>query len=275
MSEVLFFLYSKYSPSCSRVMPSMHQLAAHYTIHFVDIDHPQTRQRLRKTDIKTVPCIIVKTPKQLDVVEAPGIPKLLGALNRLVAERNNMSAQMMYQPPPPPPPPMVSSIIDPSLVNQQQKQDVSFASSMNSRLQPQQISGPPPPMPAVTNQIVNNQGQPSAIASAAAMANEHHQMMAPQQTQLAAFQDPLAAGGMPPPQAPSAGGFAGGSMIDGGAAVGGNTFSTDGAYTPDMINGGQSQTGMRMDTQQPSVVLSKMQQMARERELEEQQYNRR
>lgn len=269
-TEVLYYLYSKYSQSCTQLMPTMHRLASNYTIHFIDIDHPQTRMRLRRTDIKSVPCVIVKTDRQLDVVEARGIPQLVNILQHMAQQREAPPPVVPQQPQQT----MISSIVDPALVAPQAKQDMSYSSSLNSRLQPTVVSGPPPPQPAITTQIVANQGQPSAIASAHMMANQHHQ-----QTLLSSqpFADPLAMQQQQQqqqqyqPQAPQqqpASGFAGATFID-DVQPKGATFSASGALTPDQITGG-STSQMRMDPQNNHTV-SESQRMAREREMADQQ----
>ena len=275
-SDELYFLFSKYSRSCSSLMPKIHQLAASFTVHFVDIDHPQTRQKLMRTDIRTVPCIIVKTDRQLDVVEARGIPKLLGILQGVAQQRQQAALQYSQQSmmaPPVQQQPLVSTIVDPSLatVPHLQKEDLSYGQSLNSRLQPTVVSGPPPPQPAITNQIVS--GQTSATTSAQAMANQHHQQTLMQQP----FADPLIQQqpqqgfqGQPPQQQQ---GF--GSVIDDSVLQqpAGNTFSSSGFYTPDQITGGGS--SQIRDAQQASKVHSEMQRMAREREQADLQYNQR
>lgn len=262
MDVPLYFLYSKYSNACKTFLPVIQQLQPHFSITFVNIDHPESRQRLAKTPIKTVPSILVETPSQIMILENKELQDFVQKLFTLVQQQQQQPHQQQFQPPPPN---QVSTIVDPSLsVAPQPTADLSFGSSLNSRLQPQQISGPPPPQPIISNQINSNQQQ-SASLSGQAMANQHMQQMTnvpppqqQQQTTMIAGQQVLDESIMYQP-----------------AAVPqqpvGNTFSTEGFYTPDQItgNGASRNDGPQ---QKSSQIKSAAELAMRERELADQQF---
>ena len=135
MTETLFFLFSAHSQACKQLFPIIQNLSKHLTIHPVDIDHIDVRQKVTLTDIKTVPCIVVQTSEKIMVLENS---ELADFIQRIVG-----MVQASQQPPPQQTQLQTTSLVSPEdsappLLN------MSYTSSVNSRLQPVEFSSPPP-----------------------------------------------------------------------------------------------------------------------------------
>ena len=135
MTETLFFLFSAHSQACKQLFPIIQNLSKHLTIHPVDIDHIDIRQKVTLTDIKTVPCIVVQTSEKIMVLENS---ELADFIQRIVG-----MVQASQQPPPQPPQLQTTSLVSPE-DSAPDSLNMSYTSSVNSRLQPVKFSSPPP-----------------------------------------------------------------------------------------------------------------------------------
>ena len=127
MPETLFFLFSSQSPACKQLSPTVQNLSNFLTIIPIDIDHPDVRQKISLTDIKTVPCIVVQTDDKIMVLENH---ELTNFLHRIIGM---VQASQQQAPSPPQQQVQATSLVNPA---EPLKQDMSFTASVNSRLQP-------------------------------------------------------------------------------------------------------------------------------------------
>jgi hypothetical protein len=142
MTETLFFLFSAHSQACKQLFPIIQNLSKHLTIHPVDIDHIDIRQKVTLTDIKTVPCIVVQTNEKIMVLENT---ELADFIQRIVG-----MVQASQQPPPQPPQLQTTSLVSPE-DSAPASLNMSYTSSVNSRLQPVEFSSPPPQEASLTS----------------------------------------------------------------------------------------------------------------------------
>ena len=152
MTETLFFLFSAHSQACKQLFPIIQNLSKHLTIHPVDIDHIDIRQKVTLTDIKTVPCIVVQTEEKLMVLENH---ELADFIQRIVG-----MVQASQQPPPQPPQLQTTSLVSPE-DSAPDSLNMSYTSSVNSRLQPVKFSSPPPPEAAPAQNFMMIEDIPS------------------------------------------------------------------------------------------------------------------
>ena len=152
MTETLFFLFSAHSQACKQLFPIIQNLSKHLTIHPVDIDHIDIRQKVTLTDIKTVPCIVVQTSEKIMVLENS---ELADFIQRIVG-----MVQASQQPPPQPPQLQTTSLVSPE-DSAPDSLNMSYTSSVNSRLQPVKFSSPPPPEAAPAQNFMMIEDIPS------------------------------------------------------------------------------------------------------------------
>lgn len=283
MSETYYFLYSKYSVACNQIMPIVKGFSNYINISPIDIDDKQTRSKLAKTVIKTVPAIIVHAPDRIYVLERQELQAFLQRINTLINSQvqqqqqllaANAGTNLM--------PTQVQSIAPPpNAAAPVQNEAMSVTASINSRLAPQLITSPAPPPPALTTQV--NSGQTSVVANAqmqqqqratastnpmeAAAQAEAALQAATQQTQMQQTQ-------MQPFQQMISNDV---QIIDDSALMGeGSTFTTDGAYTPEMIGSGSSANrAVGNHDQRSSAMKSQAEQWMKERDEADKQYQQR
>lgn len=147
--DTLYFLFSKYSESSQKLFTYVRDLATHIHILPVQIDDPETRSKVVKTAIKTVPCIIAQTADEVKIYEGQNLLELLKNLANMVQNNQVQAAPQEDQGLTSLESVPVQSIAPPPNTIPQD----SFTASVNARLTPQQFNSPPPAQPMLTNQI--------------------------------------------------------------------------------------------------------------------------
>jgi hypothetical protein len=242
-SQLIYFLYSKYSVVCTQMMPTIKSLHPYFNIIPVEIDDPMTRTKVMRANINTVPCVLLQTPSQLMTFEGQ---KLLDFIQNLVGMVQARQQPVVTQTTAVTNPNnLVQSIVDPAtIVAPPAAPSLNVVDSMNSRLQPQVISSPPPPSPILTNQIQQS-SQTNVIAQASALQQQQH------------AQQPSAA--LPI------------EALSSGATDAAGLFSNQGGLTMNDING-TATSNMKVN-QNGSSLNSVAQQMARQREEDDSAQN--
>lgn len=267
MSNIVYFLFSKFSPICNQVFPNMKGLAQYINIVPVNIDHPEVRSKVLTSKVKTVPAVIVQSPSSLEIYEGDDFVDFLNKVTDYVktqqALTNPNGETVIAQGPS-----QVQSIVSPMQAQQQVQQKPEV--SITSRLQPMEITTPAPPNPMVTTQV----SAPSITAQAAALQQQHQmqpqqpQMM--QQTQMIQQPSPqMQQTQMIPQQQPQMmGEVIDASVIEQPQNAGGATLNSNGHLTMQEITGSPSMS--RMDTGGAKATAEAMQ---REREESERAIN--
>ena len=187
MDSTLYFLFSKFSSQCGGIFDYVKQLSGHLPIVPICIDDSETRNRVMKAHIKTVPAMVAASKESLDVYEGDDFEKLLHKLGTFVQQQAQAQQQAQVQAQQEAQgQSMGQTVLTPQAMSgvaeqsNMQSTPMNVNASLNARLQPQDFSSSPlPSQPMLTNQI--NHGQTAQIA---------HQQMAHQQQSL----------GMPPQQ---------------------------------------------------------------------------
>ena len=191
MATVIYYFFSKHSPACQGLTPTMMSFSSYFQVIPVDIDDPMMRRRVLQSSIKTVPTVVVQSPSMLEIFAGQ---ELVQFVNQLAANvKQQMAARMMPPPQPAPaplaetvlyptPPPQmpVQSIVNPAIAQQPVQQTQTVNSAMQARLAPQQFDSPPPPQPLMTTQIAANPTQQQA-AQMQQQQQQHQQQMQPMQ----------------------------------------------------------------------------------------------
>ena len=187
MDSTLYFLFSKFSSQCGGIFDYVKQLSGHLPIIPICIDDSETRNRVMKAHIKTVPAMVAASKESLDVYEGDDFEKLLHKLGTFVQQQAQAQQQAQVQAQQEAQgQSMGQTVLTPQAMSgvaeqsNMQSTPMNVNASLNARLQPQDFSSSPlPSQHMLTNQI--NHGQTAQIA---------HQQMAHQQQSL----------GMPPQQ---------------------------------------------------------------------------
>jgi hypothetical protein len=258
MSNIVYFLFSKFSPVCNQVFPTMKGLAQYINVLPINIDHPQVRSKILTSKVKTVPAVIVQSPSSLEIYEGDDFVDFLNKVTDYVKSKSAISTNgetVIAQGPS-----QVQSIVSP--MQAQQTITEPPVASISSRLQPLEITTPAPPNPMVTTQV----SAPSITAQAAVLQQQHQQQpMQPQQTMMTP--QPQQTQQQAPPQMM-------GEIIDASVIEqppqqqGGSTLNSTGHLTMQEITGTQSMS--RMDTGGAKATADAMQ---REREEAERSIN--
>jgi hypothetical protein len=241
-SQLIYFLYSKYSVVCTQMMPTIKSLHPYFNIIPIEIDDPVTRTKVMRANIQTVPCVMLQTPSQLMTFEGQ---KLLDFIQNLVGMVQARQQPVVTQTTPiSNPGNIVQSIVDPAahVLPPTATASQNIIDSMNSRLQPPVISSPPPPEPILTNQIQQS-SQSNVIAQASALQQQQHAQQ---------------------PVLPS-------EAMSQGVTDAAGLFSNQGGLTMNDING--TQTSNMKVNQNGSSLNSVAQQMARQREEDDNAQN--
>jgi hypothetical protein len=195
-TQVLYFFYSKFSPSSAQILPTVTGLKQFYNIHFISIDDPITREKVLKAKIKTVPCLLIQTASSLNTYEGQNLVDVIPMLFKIGQQQQQQQQHQQMQPkinpngqtmlfPPPPAAAVGQTIVPP----QQQmpaapvphSQESNFNSAVNARLQPIPINTAAPNQPIVTNQVA----QQTSIQT---QVGQQPQLQAPHPAQLAQMQ---------------------------------------------------------------------------------------
>ena len=138
MPETIFFLFSAHSQACKQLFPTIQTLSKHLTILPVDIDHIDIRHKVRLTDIKTVPCIVVQTEEKLMVLENHELANFIHRTIGLIQASQSLQPEQSAQPQQSA---QHTTLVKPEDVTKPVA-DMSFVSSINSRLQPIEFAPP-------------------------------------------------------------------------------------------------------------------------------------
>ena len=264
MSNIVYFLFSKFSPICNQVFPTMKGLAQYINIVPVNIDHPEVRSKVLTSKVKTIPAVVVQSPSSLEIYEGDDFVDFLNKVTDYVKTQQalaNPNGETVIAEGPS----SVQSIVSPMQAQQQVQQKPE--ASITSRLQPMEITTPAPPNPMVTTQV----SAPSITAQAAVLQQQHQMQpqqtqMMPQQTQMMQPQQPQQQ--MQPQQPQIMGEVIDASVIEQPQSAGGATLNSNGHLTMQEITGSTSMS--RMDTGGAKATAEAMQ---REREESERAIN--
>ena len=265
MSRIVYYFFSKYSPACARFQPILQQLSQTFQIVPVDVDDTRLRQRLRNTNIKTVPAMVVPTQNSLEIFEGQELLQFVQKVQEMFAfpysnqqqtqlQQNSGQTVLFPAPPQPVMQPQMQSIVNPATLQNSQngnqvavdKQQMTTTASINQRLQPQIISSPPPAQPMLTTQIAST----NINAQAAQLQQQQQQAQAPplQQAQ---------------PQMVSQSQMIDDSVLSSNG--GDNTFSKGGMSMME-ITGGHSMSRMNNDTANGGGAVAQAQAMMAQRD---------
>jgi hypothetical protein len=258
MSRIVYYFFSKYSPACARFQPILQQLSTSFQIVSVDVDDTRLRQRLRNTNIKTVPALVVPTQNSLEIFEGQELLQFVQKVQEMFApsnqqtqlQPNNGQTVLFPAPPQVAVQPQMQSIVNPAVALSPQpvaieKQQMNATASINQRLQPQVITSPPPAQPMLTTQIANT----NINAQAAQLQQQQQQAQAPPIQAAQTMQS---------------------QMIDDSVLSsngGDNTFSKGGMSMME-ITGGHSMSRMNNDTANGGGAVAQAQAMMAQRDQE-------
>ncbi len=259
MSNIVYFLFSKFSPVCNQVFPTMKGLAQYINVLPINIDHPQVRSKVLTSKVKTVPAVIVQSPSSLEIYEGDDFVDFLNKVTDYVKSQSSLPSAngetIIAQGPS-----QVQSIVSP--MQAQQTISEPPVASISSRLQPLEITTPAPPNPMVTTQV----SAPSITAQAAVLQQQHQQQPMQQPIQQTMMQPPPPQMMQQQPQ--MMGEVIDASVIEQPQPQAGSTLTNSGHLTMQDITGTQSMS--KMDAGGAKATADAMQ---REREEAERSIN--
>lgn len=89
-SPVFILLISKFSKACNAHLQTISTIKQHgFPLHILDIDHPDTRNIILQSGIKTVPTMALKNGEHIQYFTDEKVGEILKFMENKVLEKNN------------------------------------------------------------------------------------------------------------------------------------------------------------------------------------------